>query len=46
MVKRWVALAISTVQRRFKRLKGHKNMPALVAALRKTAVVDKGTQAA
>lgn len=46
MVKRWVALAISTAQRRFKRLKGHKEMPTLVAALRKTAVVDKGTQAA
>ena len=46
MLKRWMALAISTAQRRFKRLKGHKDMPALVAALRKTAAVDKGTQAA
>lgn len=46
MVKRWVALGISNAQRKFRRLKGHKDMPALVAALRKAAAVDKNTQAA
>lgn len=46
MVKRWAALAISKAQSKFRRLKGHKDMPALVAALRKETEVDKGTQAA
>lgn len=46
MVKRWVALSISTAQRKFRRLKGHKDIHLLVAALRKNVAVDSGTQAA
>lgn len=34
MIRRWVALAIAEAQRGFRRVKGHQNMPALVAALR------------
>lgn len=41
MVKRWVALAISTAQRKFRRIKGHQDMPALVKALRPTPVDSK-----
>ena len=36
MIRRWVALAIAEAQRGFHRVKGHKNMPSLVAALRPT----------
>ncbi|HVZ33784.1 MAG TPA: transposase, partial [Polyangiaceae bacterium] len=46
MVKRWVALSISTAQRKFRRLKGHKDIHLLVAALRSTKAVDSGNQAA
>jgi transposase-like protein len=41
MLKRWMALAISTSQQRFRRLNGHRNMPALVAALRGSQVDSK-----
>jgi putative transposase len=34
MIRRWVALSIAEAQRGFRRVKGHQNMPALVAALR------------
>lgn len=36
MIQRWVALAVGEAQRGFRRIKGHKGMPALVAALRPT----------
>lgn len=34
MIRRWVALAIVEAQKKFRRVKGHVHMPALVAALR------------
>jgi putative transposase len=34
MIRRWVALGIAEAQRGFRRVKGHKNMPSLVAAVR------------
>lgn len=39
MIRRWVALAVAEAQRRFRRIKGHKGMPTLVAALRPTKAV-------
>ena len=36
MIRRWVALAVAEAQRGFRRVKGHKTMPSLVAALRPT----------
>ena len=49
MIKRWVALGIAEAQRRFRRVKGHQQMPALVAALRPTnnePTMEKKTKAA
>jgi len=40
MAKRWVALGLSTAQRRFRRVKGHRHLPALVAVLRPNQTVD------
>jgi putative transposase len=37
MIRRWVALGIAEAQRGFRRVKGHMNMPSLVAALRPAA---------
>ena len=37
MVKRWVAAGIFEAQRGFRKLRGHKSMPALLTALRATA---------
>jgi transposase-like protein len=37
MIRRWVALAIAEAQRGFRRVKGHKMMSSLFAALRPTA---------
>ena len=34
MIRRWVALGIAEAQKGFRRVKGHANMPILVAALR------------
>ena len=34
MVRRWVAIGLITAQKRFRRIKGHRELPALVAALR------------
>ncbi|MFI5302648.1 MAG: IS256 family transposase [Polyangiales bacterium] len=39
MIRRWLALGIAEAQRKFRRVKGHQQMPALVAALRPTQVV-------
>jgi hypothetical protein len=33
MIVRWVATAVREAERSFRRLKGHKDMPRLVAAL-------------
>jgi transposase-like protein len=32
MIRRWVALGIAEAQRGFRRIKGYKNMPSLLAA--------------
>jgi len=37
MIRRWVALGIAEAARGFRRVKGHKDMPSLAAALRNTA---------
>jgi putative transposase len=37
MIRRWVALAMVEAQKKFRRVKGHVHMPALVAALRPEA---------
>ncbi len=39
MIRRWLALGIAEAQSKFRRVKGHHQMPALVAALRPTKVV-------
>jgi transposase-like protein len=39
MIRRWLALGIAEAQRKFRRVKGHQQMPALVAALRPADVV-------
>jgi len=36
MIRRWVALGIAEAQKGFRRVKGFKNMPSLVAAIRPT----------
>jgi len=37
MIKRWCAAGMLNAERSFRRLKGHKDMPVLVAALRRHA---------
>ena len=37
MIKRWCAAGMLNAERSFRRLKGHKDMPVLVAALRRSA---------
>lgn len=46
MIRRWVALAVAEAQRGFRRVKGHQNMPLLVAALRPEAkaIVSERTE--
>jgi hypothetical protein len=34
MVRRWVAMGLLTAQKRFRRIKGHRDLPKLIAALR------------
>lgn len=34
MIRRWVALGVAEAQKGFRRVKGHRDMPALVAAIR------------
>jgi hypothetical protein len=43
MIKRWCAAGMLNAQRSFRRVKGHKDMPTLVAALRRH--VDSVTSA-
>ena len=37
MIRRWVALGIVEAEKRFRRVKGHKGLPLLLAVLRPTA---------
>jgi putative transposase len=37
MVRRWVAMGLLTAQKRFRRIKGHRDLPQLIAALRPKA---------
>jgi len=37
MIKRWVALGVFSAEKRFRRIKGHRDMPSLVEALRPTS---------
>ena len=37
MIRRWVALGIAEAQRGFRRVKGRRDIPSLVAALRPAA---------
>ena len=47
MAKRWVALGLSTAQRKFRRIKGHRSLDILVQALRrKEKQLDNQSQAA
>jgi putative transposase len=44
MIRRWVALGVAEAQKGFRRVKGHRGMPALVAAIRSsntTVVANK-----
>jgi len=36
MIRRWVALGIAEAQKGFRRVKGYRNMPSVIAALHKT----------
>ena len=46
MVKRWTTLAISTAQRKFRRIKGYRDMPTLTNAIHKAKEVDTQVAAA
>ncbi len=45
MIKRWTSLGIFSAQQRFRRIKGHKDMPILVKALRPTSSQPEAEQA-
>jgi transposase-like protein len=45
MIKRWVALGVFSAQQRFRRIKGHRDMPSLVKALRPTSQQQEGEKA-
>jgi len=38
MIKRWVALGVFSAEKRFRRIKGHRDMPSPIKALRPTAL--------
>jgi len=40
MVRRWVAMGLLTAQKRFRRIKGHRDLPQLIAALRSQASAE------
>ena len=40
MARRWVAFAVLAAQAKFRRIKGHRDMPALVTALSRSLAVD------
>ncbi len=48
MVRRWVGLAVAHAQKRFRRIKGHRDLPALVLTLRsgELNIVDQATAVA
>lgn len=46
MVRRWVGLGVAHAQTKFRRIKGHASLPALVLALRGKAPVADATKAA
>ncbi len=41
MVRRWVAMGLLTAQKRFRRIKGHRDLPQLIAALRPQTTAEK-----
>ena len=44
MIRRWVALGVTEAQKGFRRVKGHRDMPLLIAALRsmtKSVAIEK-----
>lgn len=41
MVRRWVAMGLLTAQKRFRRVKGHRDLPQLIAALRPRASAEQ-----
>jgi len=40
MVRRWVAMGLLTAQKRFRRIKGHRDLPQLIAALRSQGTAE------
>lgn len=46
MIRRWIALGVGEAQRKFRRVKGHLQMPLLLAALRPTTAVDAARRVA
>src|SRR5262249_44902014 len=46
MVKRWVSLSLSTAQRKFRAIRGYKNMITLVTSLRRKLQLDNTPLAA
>lgn len=46
MIRRWIALGVGEAQRKFRRVKGHLQMPLLVAGLRPTTAVDAARRVA
>jgi transposase-like protein len=46
MIRRWIALGVGEAQRKFRRVKGHLQMPILVAALRPSTAVDAARRVA
>jgi len=46
MVRRWVAISIASAARKFRRIKGHRDMPKLIAALARYTNVDCQEKAA
>jgi putative transposase len=41
MVRRWVAMGLITAQKRFRRIKGHRDLPQLITALRSQAAGEQ-----
>jgi hypothetical protein len=46
MVRRWVAIGVLAAEKRFRRIKGHRDMAVLAAALRGKADVKDQERAA
>lgn len=41
MAERWAALGLMEAEKRFRRIKGYRDIPILVAALKKKMALDK-----